>query len=135
MNIEYSFSDKIEESEIVDLYEANGWSSAKKPIELLAALRNSHSLLTARLGSEIVGLGNALSDGYLVVYYPHLIILPRHQRKGIGSEIMKRMKEKYGHLHQQILVADGGALEFYEAMGFIRSGQTQPMWIYHGDEH
>ena len=46
---------------------ANGWSSAEKPDELMAALRNSHSLETARLQGKLVGIANAISDGNLDV--------------------------------------------------------------------
>ena len=135
MKIEYSFSDAITESEVIELYEANGWSSAKKPQLLMGALTGSHSLVTARHGSKLVGLGNAISDGHLVVYYPHLLVLPAYQRRGIGKEIMSRMKQRYGHFHQQQLTADGQAIAFYESVGFVRSGKTEPMWIYQGDEH
>jgi GNAT superfamily N-acetyltransferase len=31
-----------------------------------------------------VGLGNAISDGALVVYYPHMLVLPEYQGRGIG---------------------------------------------------
>lgn len=135
MTIEYSFTDTLTENEVIALYAANAWSSAKKPNELLSALRSSHSLVTARHNSQLVGLANAISDGHLVVYYPHLLVLPAYQRQGIGRELMHRMKKKYGHFHQQALLADGNAIKFYEAMGFGRAGQTEPMWIYQGDEH
>lgn len=135
MEIKYSFSDAISESEVIELYDANGWSSAKKPKLLMDALKGSHSLVTARHESKLVGLGNAISDGHLVVYYPHLLVHPTYQRKGIGREMMNRMKERYGHFHQQQLTADGEAIKFYESIGFERSGRTEPMWIYQGDEH
>jgi hypothetical protein len=35
----------------------------------------------------------------------------------------------------QILVADGGAIAFYEACGFTRAGQTTSMWIDDGQDH
>lgn len=135
MNIEYSSSDEISEAEVIELYEANGWSSAKVPELLMKALRGSHSLVTARVDSKLVGLGNAISDGYLVVYYPHLLVHPDYQRKGIGKGIMRRMQERYGHFHQQQLTADGKAIKFYESIGFERAGRTEPMWIYQGTEH
>lgn len=31
--------------------------------------------------------------------------------------------------------ADGRAIAFYESLGFVRAGQTEPMWVYAGDEH
>ena len=49
MQIEVSMSDEIGTEEVIELYKANGWSSAAKPLELLAALRNSHTLVTARV--------------------------------------------------------------------------------------
>jgi predicted N-acetyltransferase YhbS len=83
----------------------------------------------------LVGLGNAISDGFLVVYYPHLIVHPEHWGKGIGRTIMIALMERYRGFHQHILVADGDAIQFYSRMGFERAGRTEPMWIYAGRDH
>lgn len=135
MNIEISLDDRIEEGEVLELYRAHGWSSADKPTELLAALRNSHSLVTARLSGVLVGIGNAISDGHLVVYYSHMLVHPGHQGKGIGRKMMEAMQTVYSDFHQQMLTADRGAIEFYKAVGFERAGDTEPMWIFEGKEH
>ena len=92
------------------LYRANHWSSADKPRELQRALANSHTVITAWDGARLVGLGNGLSDGALVVYYPHLLVLPEYQGQGIGREIVRRRSARYAGFHQHILVADGGAI-------------------------
>lgn len=120
---------------ILVLYKANEWSSANKPNELYNALLNSETLITAWEGKKLVGLGNAISDGYLTVYYPHLLVLPEYQGKGIGKLIMDKMQEKYSHFHMQMLTADGRAVDFYKKNGFERAGKTEPMWIYQGNEH
>ena len=130
-----SLSDKIGDNEVLALYRANDWSSAEKPALLLSALRNSHGLVTARIQGELVGLGNAISDGHLVVYFPHMLVLPTHQRRGIGRQMFAALLEKYRDFHQLMLTADGDAVGFYEAMGFARAGRTVPMWIYAGTEH
>ena len=39
MQVEYSLNDSLSQAEVVELYAANAWSSAKKPRELLAALQ------------------------------------------------------------------------------------------------
>ena len=135
MNVAYNSNDELNETEVVKLYSVNGWSSAKKPKTLMNALKGSHCVVTARIDSKLVGLGNAISDGYLVVYYPHLLVHPDYQRKGIGTEIMKMLQKRYACFHQQQLTADGDAVKFYESIGFVRSGKTQPMWIYQGNEH
>ena len=86
-------------------------------------------------GNKLIGLGNAISDGYLVVYYPHLLVHPHYQGKGIGKMIIEKMQEKYGNFHMQMLTADGKVIDFYQKAGFVKAGKTQPMWIYKGDEH
>ncbi len=135
MNLEISLENDIETDEVIEIYKANNWSSAKKPELLIPAFRNSDSIVTARISGKLVGIGNALSDGFLVVYYPHMLVHPEHQGKGIGSAMMKRLQQKYKSFHQQILVADGNAIEFYRSMDFERAGKTEPMWIYCGNDH
>lgn len=135
MEINISEKRNIAIEQIVGLYKANKWSSANKPIALKKALLNSHSLITAWDGNKLVGLGNAISDGFLVVYYPHLLVHPSYQGKGIGKLIVNRFQEKYKGFHMQILTADEEAIDFYKKVGFEKAGETLPMWIYKGNEH
>jgi GNAT superfamily N-acetyltransferase len=93
MKIELSEKRNIDKDQILELYRKNKWSSADKPNELLKALRNSHSLISAWDGDKLVGLANSISDGYLVVHFPHLLILPEYQGKGIGRMIMNRFQD------------------------------------------
>lgn len=135
MDIEITLNTPIEEEETVALYVINEWSSAKKPKELLAALQNSHTLVVARSAGKLIGIGNAISDGHLVVYYPHMLVDPDYQGKGVGRKMMEAMQTVYGSFHQQMLTADGDAITFYKKLGFERAGRTEPMWIYDGNDH
>ena len=135
MDVIVTVGDCLNEEEVVDLYRANRWSSAEKPQQLLPALRNSHSLVTARMNGKLVGLANAISDGHLVVYFPHMLVHPNHHRRGIGRQMMQVLLLKYGDFHQLMLTADGDAIRFYESLGFVRAGRTAPMWIYAGADH
>jgi GNAT superfamily N-acetyltransferase len=121
--------------QILPIYKANKWSSAHKPQILHQALLNSHSLVSAWDGERLVGIGNAISDGFLVVYYPHLLVHPDYQGQGIGKRIIEIFKQRYEGLHMQILVADCNAIAFYEKCGFTKAGKTESMWIYAGGEH
>ena len=133
--IRYSESRDLKIEQILPIYEAHNWSSAKKPEILHKALISSHSLVSAWNEEELVGIGNAISDGFLVVYYPHLLVSPQYQGQGIGKEIIKILKEKYQDLHMQMLTADAEAIDFYKKCGFVRAGKTEPMWIYDGQDH
>lgn len=133
--IRYSETRDLPLEGVLRLYRANGWSSGDKPAQLHRALQECHSLITAWHGSELVGLGNAITDGHLVVYYPHLLVLPEFQRQGIGRRLMEIIMARYPGFHQHILVAEPGAIGFYEKLGFARAGQTEPMEIYPGSDH
>jgi GNAT superfamily N-acetyltransferase len=128
--IEYRQTRDLPIGSVVALYRANHWSSAEKPDLLHKALLASHSLVTAWDGDKLVGLGNAISDGYLVVYYPHLLVLPEYWRRGIGTRLMRMLMAPYTGFHQHILVADRRATGFYRKCGFKRASQTEPMWIH-----
>jgi len=134
-NIEYSHSRNIPVEQLVKLYEAVAWSSAEKPEALQCAMAACHSVITAWDGNTLVGLANAISDGHLVVYYPHLLVHPQYQRRGIGRQLMRVLMARYDGFHQQVLIADGQALDFYRKCGFVRAGKTEPMWIYSGHDH
>lgn len=128
--VEYSTSPVPEVQEIAALYLANNWSSGKKPDLVRKALEKSDSLVVARRGGALVGLVNALSDGHLVVYYPHLIVHPDYQGKGIGRALMERIMKGYAEIHQQVLISDDHAEPFYRKLGFTLADGTKPMWIY-----
>jgi GNAT superfamily N-acetyltransferase len=133
--ITYSDDKKPTAAALVALYRTVGWSSADKPTQLHGAMLASHALVTAWDGDQLVGLGNAISDGHLVVYFPHLVVHAEHQGRGIGTEIMRMLMARYRGFHQQALLADGRAIDFYKRFGFARAGATEPMWIFGGREH
>ena len=135
MAIRYSNDTKPSMEDVIGLYRSVGWSSADKPVALHGGLLASHSLMTAWEGESLVGLGNAISDGHLVVYFPHLVVHPDYQGQGIGSALMNMMMSKYRGFHQQALLADGRAIDFYKKLGFTRAGSTEPLWIFDGHEH
>ena len=111
--IRYSEDAKPTLDQVLGLYRTVGWSSADKPQKLHAGLLGAHSLVTAwRDGSGdddslLIGLGSAISDGHLVVYFPHLVVRPGYQGQGVGTRLMGIMMKRYRGFHQQALLADG----------------------------
>ena len=135
MRVRYRSTKSLPKAEVLRLYRSVQWSAARKPDRLMRALKRSHSVVTAWVKGSLVGLGNALSDGNLVVYYPHMLVLPEFQRRGIGLELMKRLMRRYRGFHQHILIAEAKAVSFYRKCGFKRAGKTDPMWVFRGKEH
>ena len=133
--IELAINKDFDQDQILEIYKLNEWSSANKPDLLFKALKNSHNLIIAYYQGKPIGLGNTFSDGYLAVYYSHLLVHPDFQGQGIGKLIMDKFQEIYGDFHQQVLIADGKAVEFFKKCGFEKAGDCQAMWIFQGDEH
>ncbi len=135
VRVRYRSTKSLPRAEVLRLYRSVQWSAARKPDRLVRALRRSHSVVTAWVRGSLVGLGNALSDGSLVVYYPHMLVLPEFQGRGIGRELMKRLMKRYRGFHQHILIAEAKAVSFYRKCGFEGAGKTDPMWVFRGTEH
>ncbi len=135
VRVRYRSTKALPRAEVLRLYRSVQWSAARKPDRLVRALRRSHSVVTAWVRGSLVGLGNALSDGSLVVYYPHMLVLPEFQGRGIGRELMKRLMKRYRGFHQHILIAEAKAVSFYRKCGFKRAGKTDSMWVFKGKEH
>lgn len=133
-DIEYRNNSELPRNQVINLYSQCGWSSAHKPDELLLALSNSETIVSAWHQNLLVGIGNAISDGALVVYYSHLLVLPSYQKRGIGQEIMRQLQRRYTNFHQQVLLAIDSAVPFYEKLGFSYSRGVKPMWIYKGSD-
>jgi len=135
VRVRYRSTKSLPRAEVLRLYRSVQWSAARKPDRLMRALKRSHSVVTAWVKSSLVGLGNAISDGSLVVYYPHLLVLPEFQGRGIGRQLMKRLMNRYRGFHQHILVAEAKGVSFYRKCGFKRAGKTNSMWVFGGREH
>lgn len=135
MTISYSDSRLPSREQTIELYRSVAWSSAEKPETLMPALAGSHSLVTAWHDDALVGLANAISDGHLVAYFPHLLVNPKFQHRGIGSSLIRMLLRRYAGFHQVILLADARATEFYGRVGLEPAGSTVPMWIYKGHDH
>ena len=135
VRVRYRVTKSLPKSGVLRLYRSVQWSAARKPDRLMRALKRSHCVVSAWVKGSLVGLGNALSDGSLVVYYPHMLVLPEFQGRGIGRELMKRLMKRYRGFHQHILIAEAEAISFYRKCGFKRAGKTDPMWVFKGREH
>ena len=67
---------------------------------------------------------------------PHILNLAIHAGAGVAAIVLGLvLLARYAGFHQMMLTADGGAIDFYKALGFERAGKTEPMWIYAGSEH
>ncbi len=95
-----------------------GWPSSPAPWQHLEILRGSHAVWLALEGERCVGFINAISDGVFHAFIPLLEVLPSHQGRGIGRELVRRMVATLDGLYGVDLLCDEGLVPFYEPLGF-----------------
>ena len=96
-----------------------GWPNPPSPERHLEILnRSSHVVLAINDDSNrVVGFINAISDGILSAYLPLLEVLPEFQKRGIGSELVRRMLTQLNGLYMIDLVCDDKLRPYYEKLG------------------
>lgn len=128
MGISYRSTREFDRTQLQELFLSVKWDSAKYPVKLRAAIRNSDSVYTAWDGEKLVGLINSLSDGVLNVCFPYLLVRPEYQGTGIGKKLVKLMLEEYkGHARKSLIAFDE-QVRFYERCGFRVGTGTSPMF-------
>ena len=96
-----------------------GWPNPPSPATHLHILAGSDAVVLARdeATGDVVGFITAISDGVSCAYISHLEVLPAHQGRGIGSELVRRMLARLRHLYMIDLICDPDVQPFYERLG------------------
>jgi ribosomal protein S18 acetylase RimI-like enzyme len=96
-----------------------GWPHPPTPETHLRLLESSDEVILAvDRGREVVaGFITAVTDGVLAAYIPLLEVRPAYRRKGIGTELLRRMLGRLEHLYMIDLVCDESQRPFYRRTG------------------
>ena len=79
---------RISDSEIEELRTSVGWDNNTGPFSVVS--KRLYTYFTARKDGKLVGFIDILSDGIADAYLQDLAIHPEFQRKGIGTELVKK---------------------------------------------
>lgn len=128
MQITYKSSKDFSCGQVKELFLSVGWISGNYPEQLQTALVNSMTVITAWDGELLVGLINALDDGALTAYVPYLLVHPQYQHRGIGNNLIEKVKKKYeGYLYLILTSECIETVEFYKKAGFEVCEGAVPM--------
>ena len=67
--------------------------------------------------ARVVGFITAITDDVLSSYISFIEVLPTYQKRGIGSELIRRMLQQLGGLYMVDLLCDPELKLFYECLG------------------
>lgn len=113
--------------EIVNFYRNVGWTNyLERPDILKKAYENSLCVLGAYDYDKLVGIIRAVGDAKTIVFIQDIIVLPKYQRKGIGTKLLKTLMDKYKDVYQMELLTDNTekTKAFYRSVGFINSDEV-----------
>ncbi|RIK15143.1 MAG: GNAT family N-acetyltransferase [Acidobacteria bacterium] len=116
-----SADDRPGREELVELYDAVGWTAYTSDPDLLeAALVGSSRVVSARYGDQLLGLARVISDGATIAYLQDVLVRPELQREGVGRQLVQAALEPYADCRQKVLLTDDEPRQrkFYESLGF-----------------
>ena len=96
-----------------------GWPNPPSPETHLRLLAQSDHVVLA-IDDEtksVVGFITAISDNVLTAFVPLLEVLKPYQRRGIGTELMRRLIAKLKSLYMIDLLCDPELRSFYDRLG------------------
>ena len=124
------------QDELFTLYDANGWGAyTLDPEGLHRGVTNSTYTVVARDQGELVGLARVISDDHSIMYLQDILVLPSHQRQGIGRALLERCLERFAHCRGKVLMTDDEERQilFYESLGYVQSTRVPHLTVFLGD--
>jgi GNAT superfamily N-acetyltransferase len=108
-------------AEVRRLYTEVGWTAYTENFPVLEqGYPTSLLVLAAYEGDELLGMIRVVGDGFTIVFVQDLLVFPKHQRKGVGTALLKAVLDRYPDVRQIELTTDHmpKTIAFYKAMGF-----------------
>lgn len=127
----------VERRPTVDEYSrliaAVGWKP-RDAIAISSALAGSLFATCAELDGALVGMGRVIGDGGLHYYLTDIVVDPAHQRRGIGSRIVRSLNaflESIPFKNTWVGVfAVEGTVDFYARHGYAaQRGPAMCRWL------
>lgn len=115
--------------QVQDLFLSLDWSSGYYPERLVRALQNFGAVYSAWDDDRLVGLAAAIDDGEMTAYVHYVIVRPDCQGRGIGRQLIDRIKHHYRDYLRIVLTAYNDKIPFYERCGFHTEPSETPMFI------
>ena len=115
--------DRLSVADYLGLREAVGWKKlTERQAEL--ALENCIYCISAYDEGRLIGMGRIVGDGAVICYIQDLIVLPEYHGRGVGSALIKHLKNYVQSLSAEgeemmfALMCAKGREGFYEKHGF-----------------
>lgn len=118
-SIEYRQNFPLDAADVAALFDNSG---IRRPTDDLARIgrmfANADLVLSAWDDGNLVGVGRALTDFSYCCYLSDLAVAKAYQHRGIGRELIARVRAAIGEEVVLILLAAPEAMAYYPKVGF-----------------
>lgn len=98
-----------------------GWPHPPSLDVRLEILRSADEVVVCRTAhGSVVGFATAITDHRFAAYIPLVEVLPEHQGRGIGSQMVTALLDHLRACYMIDLVCDDDVVPFYERLGGTR---------------
>ncbi len=122
MELKYKVMKEFDLNQIKEIYQACMWKSyLNNDEQLLESFNSSIYIYGAYSENKLIGFIRSVGDIHHIVLVQDLIVHPDFQEKGIGTQLLKHVIDKYQNSRMFIIITD---LEderdnkFYQKFGF-----------------
>ncbi len=110
----------IPEKQVKELFAALGWTEFDGLLPDL--LLNSTYVVSAWDAARLVGMARVVSDRVYVSTLHQVGVHPDYQRRGLGSELVRRCVAQFAHTQFLLTIDDESNVTFYSRFGFSMTG-------------
>ena len=122
MALDYRVNARTTAAQVADLFRSSGIRRPHGDSGRVQRMTDGANLtLTAWDGMLLVGVARALTDASYCCYLSDLAVRKEYQGRGIGRELVRRMREHLGDEVMLLLLAAPEAMGYYARIGFEKA--------------
>lgn len=120
--IEYRHNFPLNPMDIVRVFDLSGITRPTDDIPRIARMfAASNLVISAWANGVLVGVCRALTDDCYCCYLSDLAVDQAFQKRGIGTELIRRVQSAVGDSVSIILLSAPGAMSYYPTVGFSKA--------------
>jgi GNAT superfamily N-acetyltransferase len=116
--ISYVEGPAVSAAELAALFRSSG---INRPVDDLPRLEkmlaHANLVIGAYADERLVGIARALTDFSYCCYLSDLAVAKEHQHRGIGRELIRRVKQRVGDESMLLLLSAPAAMAYYPKVG------------------
>lgn len=118
-DVRYRHDAALTPDQLAALFRAAGLRRpVDEPERLAQMIRHANLTITAWSGDRLIGVARALTDFAFCCYLSDLAVDKAYQRRGIGAELIGRIRQAIGPNTTLLLLSAPEAMDYYPKVGF-----------------